>query len=422
MPAAGERGIEMTLGASESLPTPIAEDSPNGVVKPGKKPKDLREFGPKEEEPYYGNPENISEYIEKDYLEFKERKAVKSPIPNYPLAEETWEKHFVSDAAEIPVNAFRAFYFNDKNPKDVVHTEMVDHPGFNYADPNGAYGIDPYDFGAYYIGYLDFSEPASREINVDLSWADCRVIIDGKVVYASKEVPGTRAPGVYSHDSSGSSLFEFSPGRHKVEIEFVNNWHTIGFNVAFLEPYVAYTHEELISELKKTQNAEYWYAGVYESEDVGNDIHVTLKPSQKPVFLFLSSFNAVDWVFSDIKETNLKAVILPTGRSRGAVAGLPEQVAVYHLHDMPWTYKMMPECSMGQCDDAGFQNLIPFVLKLKPNFFTGFSSAYGAKELMIPSEVLDMQDYERIAKELLELQKKAEEEDPYDDRTTDVIF
>lgn len=101
---------------------------------------------------------------------------------DFPVAQPTWAERFVKPSDEIPTNAFKAFYFGGTVPNENPKTDVVEHPSVNYAWSD-FHGIRSEDFAAYWIGDFVFEENEIRDVTVSQSWAETRVVIDGREIY-----------------------------------------------------------------------------------------------------------------------------------------------------------------------------------------------------------------------------------------------
>ncbi|WP_413699957.1 hypothetical protein ACLKMH_21910 [Psychromonas sp. KJ10-10] len=119
----------------------------------------------------------------------------------------------------MPLNSFKAFYINTNNRKKLLLPATLNRHAIKYSYKD-LHDIDSNDFGAYWVGMFEFTEDQELQFNVHLSWASTRIIVDGFVVYEGGSK--TKVP------------YLFTKGRHKIEVEFTNNWHTTNFS-AILE-------------------------------------------------------------------------------------------------------------------------------------------------------------------------------------------
>lgn len=101
-------------------------------------------------------------------------------------------------------------------------------------------------------------------------------------------------------------------------MEFVNNWHTVGFDVKFSPRMERIDTNRVRAILSQYPGAEIWYAGVYESSNLDASIPILLKKIGKPVILILSSYESVTWDVSE-HDSNLKAVVVSSFKPRATV-------------------------------------------------------------------------------------------------------
>jgi len=190
----------------------------------------------------------------------------------------------LSVGSSVPVGKFTASYYDNTT---LIASEEVDRPSINY-NLSDFHGIDSNNFHAIWIGNIDVgSAPKLIDINFDVSWSDVTLTIDGTTVSSwsnsNKVIPYT-----------------FSPGIHSIEIEYFNNWFTTGFNTSFTTN-TMYTKDEaigLVSPLIDT-STKIVYVGAYESGDLYNNTTVNLASSSNKVFLFLTSYDSLDWVINN---------------------------------------------------------------------------------------------------------------------------
>lgn len=184
----------------------------------------------------------------------------------------------------IAVSPFSAKYYSGIR---LVASEEVPVPSIKYvwSDFNG---IESYDFNATWEGYIDVAQDSKTiDIEFSLSWSDVVLTIDDVVVSQWSNEPQTIP-------------YEFTRGRHSIKIQYANNWHTTNFKVAFKDN-PKYTISEMASTLPSLVDGStnVVYVGSYEALNLKNDIHVSLAGLAGPVFLFFTSYNAVNWVIDN---------------------------------------------------------------------------------------------------------------------------
>lgn len=182
------------------------------------------------------------------------------------------------------ISPFSAKYYSGIR---LVASEQVPVPSIKY-EWSDFKGIDSYNFNATWEGYIDVAQD-SKTINIEfsLSWSDVVLTIDGVVV------------SEWSNDRR-TIPHEFTRGRHSIKIQYANNWHTTNFKVAFKDN-EKYTVAEMASTLPALvdDSTRVIYVGGYQANNLQNNIHVSLEGVTGPVFLFFTSFNAVNWVIDN---------------------------------------------------------------------------------------------------------------------------
>ena len=196
------------------------------------------------------------------------------------------------NASDLSVGPFTASYYDNAT---FVASESVGRPSINYSYSN-FHAIDSLNFHAIWSGNIAVNAPKVIDINFDVSWSDVSLTIDGVNISS-----WSNSNRVIQH--------EFSPGVHEIVIEYFNHWHTTGFNVSFTTN-AMYTKTEsvsLIAPLVDT-NTQIIYVGAYESGDLHNNSTVTLESTASNVFLFLSSYDSMNWVIDNPHGINITGI------------------------------------------------------------------------------------------------------------------
>jgi hypothetical protein len=284
----------------------------------------------------------------------------------------SWGKRLDPRGA-IPNSGFKAFYFSGDNPGRVVFEENVDSIAIKYAWAE-FHHINSPQFGAYWVGKLKFSRPVTRQISVSQSWAKSRILIDGEIVFDESNDSRT-----FSHD--------FSKGEHVMEVEFINNWHTVEYKV---------TVDDRVDTIEDSQVSEYiadngkyppnlYYVGLYESASRDTSVNVTLPYTGKPVALWLTSYEAIDWniISSDQVSSVIVSSYAPGTRVRGThvsrVARIGRAMGVH-------SETRRCSCAGGtfHCEDEQDLEDVARALRSVTNMeLTGYAVKYSASELAI---------------------------------------
>ncbi len=211
---------------------------------------------------------------------------------NY-LDTETWWKTFNPNNFEIPTWEYKAYYFNTNEPTKVIATEKVKNIWLNYAF-NNFNNIKSEDFWAYYLWFIDFKDDETKKIQYSISWSNIRIIIDWKLVVTSKN-NGWEVP------------YYFTKWKHKIEVEYTNNWHTTGFNVTFKSDKQTSYNSTNIKDLI-TPDTKILYFWVYESGNRDNSIDVDLNYTNWPAIVVLTSYDPILWNLKNV-TSNIKAIV-----------------------------------------------------------------------------------------------------------------
>ena len=253
------------------------------------------------------------------------------------------------------VGPFNAAYYSGTT---LVTTESVARPSINYSYSD-FHGIDSQNFHAIWTGNIEvFDAPKTIDINFEVSWSDVSLLVDG-VNIASWS------------NSNRSFSHEFSPGVHVITIEYYNHWHTTGFDVSFTTN-TMYSKDEAKSLIAPQidNNTKVVYVGCYESADLYNNSTVTLNGTAGKVFLFLSSYSAVNWV---INNPNNVAITGIAYSSYSAVSTVTADNAIPTFEIAGFAY--------GYSDFSAPSADITYLIGRSPDYLNG---AYGLTEAIIP--------------------------------------
>lgn len=248
----------------------------------------------------------------------------------------TWAAKILADG-KIPDRGFLAAYFDRAQAAPVFHTEEVDSIAVKYAWDE-LHQIKSENFAAYWIGQIDIPEGGKRTLAVSQSWARSRIFIDGKLVFPHGSAAGfdsgfasNRRPvapsGSEVAGKSGEFTHYFAPGKHLIEVEFVNNWHTTEYKVTIGEVLAAPLNDsELRSALGKLEGEGIFYVGLYESDKRDTSVEVDLPRTGKPAIVWLDSYEGVDWSID--APDGVEAVVIAS-YSPGSRVVAPDGVKIF---------------------------------------------------------------------------------------------
>ena len=312
-------------------------------------------------------------------------------LDTFPLAENRWLERFAP--AEIPRDAFQSWYFDSTRPDVVVKSGVVPGVVVNYAwDQGDGFRVPSENFGGYWVGSVRAARDGEHVVAVSQSWADVRVILDGRKLPEEKEV-----------------RVWLDAGYHQLEIEFLNNWHTTDFAVNLLPAFREYSLGEARALLQPLEgSAEVWYAGVYESSNPDHSIRLALSAAAPTdVVLVLSSYSQVDWRLAADANVRLRALVLNSNEP-GTVVSLPGDVGVLvplRRAQMATTYTLETDChdvgaAVFHCEHIHeLRKLDDSVRRLTAQPVATFAGEYGAAALSLPARRLDAAERARLEQE-----------------------
>lgn len=299
---------------------------------------------------------------------------------DYPSVPATWGDRLNPDK-KAPMGRFSAYYLRSGNPAELISTDTVDEVSINYAWSD-LHGIKSEDFEGYWVGQFRYKKETPVYIAVDQSWSRTRVIVDRKLIYEGSS--NARVP------------FVFSPGTHMVEVEYVNNWHTTGMSVAFLEAAEPVARSELRGRLRAIapENSVVQYVGVYESGSQDNAISLDLSPSSVPVILVLNSYSAVRWVVNNPDRVDVRAVVysayspgsrIQLGKDNGRIPRILVEGGL-------GSYDASPRCNciggLFHCEGGSLASTVQGLAGLLGYPVSGFSGGYSPKTIAVPGIVV----------------------------------
>ncbi len=182
---------------------------------------------------------------------------------------------------------------------ELVQIESAPYPSINYSWRN-LYGIDAHNFHGVWEGSIEvFSPLTTVNMNFSVSWSDVKLYLDDELIHDWRN---------YDKDVQ----LTLSQGVHNIRVEHHNHWHTAGFNVSFIQyPQLSVADAASFGdiELLTTEDTKIVYVSGYEANTRYNEAAITIPEYDGSVILFLSSYNAINWVLNNPNNTDIAAVI-----------------------------------------------------------------------------------------------------------------
>ncbi len=318
----------------------------------------------------------------------------------FPKAKKTFAELMNLEGA-LPSSGFFAYYFRMSEPNKVVFREKVKDIAINYAGYD-FHGIDSRDFGGYWVGEINFDRPTVQNVSVDLSWSSARIMIDKRIIYDGK-------------NNSRTIPVAFSAGKHLVEVEYSNGWHTTEFAVSFTDKKKMLSSGDIKKYFRENKmllgDFDVFYAGAYESDNKDLTLPLNILPNKKPIVLVLSSYSMVKWVINNPHRVEIKVILLGSYDTGTEVRGVDKSTKLLYAKGQIGGYQLNVKCECRpdgdfHCSAGSIQNYISRLMGHKLN---GFSGKYDAKAFDIPDKVLNdqLRDTLELEDEKIKKQRQA---------------
>ena len=217
-----------------------------------------------------------------------------------------------SPTARLEMGVFTAEYFNTRiSMNEPVYVEQVDRPSIQSAWAR-FHNIDSEDFYVVWTGSITATDAADIEVIADFSWSDVRVYIDEIEVLRGSE----------------QAEIQVTQGTHHVRVEYRNHWHTIGFNLR-----IDTIHSTPTMTPQNIENSLVSVVSLYESDEVYNQVHLTISEGTEPLFLVLASHSGVNWVIENRTGREIKGILLSGYSLASTIEGISTAVPTYRLND-----------------------------------------------------------------------------------------
>jgi hypothetical protein len=296
----------------------------------------------------------------------------------------TWGKT-LNPTGKIPSKGFNAYYINTTKASSIVSSQTVKNISIDYAWDE-FHGIRSQDFGAYWVGDLYLSSNEVKRIKINQGRSKTRIIIDGHIIYEGGD--------------KSDFLINFKSGAHRIEVEYINNWHTTEFSLElldYLQQYLSISetkdilHENIIGQYTSH------FVGVYESSSSNRPITVQIDKASKslePLVLFLSSYETVRWNISNPFDVNILAVVYSSTKPGTTVTGEIDDSILLPIKGSLGSYSTDQKCSCSggshfHCQGKSILTTKKAVESLISFKLTGFTGKYSAKSLRVPEIIID---------------------------------
>lgn len=279
-----------------------------------------------------------------------------------------------SEAEKYPVNSFiETLVVEDKN-NTVTKTQVVKEPTFVGTFIKGNWK-----------GYFDVSTKTDKSFKISQQGIRAELIIDGR--------------SVWQGDNSREKIYQhtFAPGRHEVMfVAYPEESRPVKFNVAITDNAKDLQYYELAAHLKKLGDFDSFYCGVQKSTSPDQPVDVILKETEKPVVLFLTSYQHATWNFNNCNTSKLAAVVTSAKNASGSIKNLPPHIPIYHFFNLANTTNFIPVQGKRLNIKNTFKSAALQILAITGKLPVGFTGAKQAAAIKVPGIVLDREKYQQV--------------------------
>lgn len=300
----------------------------------------------------------------------------------YKKEQSEFGKKYKQNLKPLKDNKFSVVYLDQSKQNPVVETEIVDRPVMNYAWSDFE-NIRSEDFAAYYFGSFNFEKTTVKEISVSQSWAETKIYIDEFLVFDGK-------------NNNQTFVYEFTPGTHTIEVEYQNNWHTVGFSVQILDTTQTYNLQESADLVNKNlSDYNLFYVGAYESNDRNGKITLNITDQNKPVVLLISSYEPINWEIIGSGTSQIKYIIYNSYLPRSSFSGNTKDIKFLAISDkdLPYEYQITADCESRDCQDNGLVKIHSKIKSIFNKEISGFSGSYNPTYLNVPEQTISSDDW-----------------------------
>lgn len=304
-----------------------------------------------------------------------------SRLAAYPLATRSWGDIY-NPGGSIPAHGFAAWYIDTRQPQQPVATAEEARIALNFAYSD-SHGIPSESFAAYWAGKIPVVQKGHYRLKADIGWAQMRVLLDRHIIAESREPNRTELP----------PALELDAGKHLLEVEYSNHWHTAQFQLALAPDVPVYGSEDLaaaIAALHLPPATVTHVVALYQSAAADRRVRVQAPTGDTPYILVLNSYDPVNW------ELQGRAPVLVVHDDRGSLRGMggaPQLVWRSRFshnaasEDLPGP----PECTCHirernlKCEGDVTPGLVGKIKQLTGYPLAGFSGAYSnTDDALIP--------------------------------------
>lgn len=298
----------------------------------------------------------------------------------------------------IPINSFITYYSNIETETDAVYSEVTNEINLK---TNGKFQkINSNLINTYWIGYIKVKKNEKRTISISQNSSKIKMLIDNEEVF--------------NGSNSKELNVSLKKGLHKIEIKFFSISSTIRLNINLDENK---KHEiygkKLVNFFNKVAHIDYEPVVVSINESNRDDykIDIYLKKFSKPIVLFLSSYESVEWNIFNPENNKIFAIVYSSGYISSVFGDIKNTLLIKSNIKFPPKIKKKSSCHNHVFNISGsnIYEVQKKIYEITSKNLTNFTGDYRSSEIIVPMLIVDDKLINETKKNMNDIQNKLEE-------------
>lgn len=295
---------------------------------------------------------------------------------------------------KVPTSGYKMTYYDKKSQKMILSRKT------DYSSLQGMREIATIkaeDFMAKWERDVHVDKDEELYFEIDNGWSEVKILVDDKVIYNQTEKPANGVKQIKHY---------FKKGVHRVEIRFINGWHTVDLYVALKRDFKKFTLDETKKELASfiMEKTKIYYAAIESTKDENNRLVISMKENNAPVVLFLNINESIHVEIDNNVKQNIKAIVYYAKKAGTVTLKNPaSDIKIIALNDKLSYLPGLPMCEENKKTKEescryvyGIDFLNKDIQKFTGKNVDGVSVEKLNSHITIPSIVMDEQQYRNI--------------------------
>lgn len=295
---------------------------------------------------------------------------------------------------KVPTHVYKVTYY-DKKAQKMILSQKTDYSSLQGVREIATIKAEEFMAKWERDVYVDQDEELYFEI--DNGWSEVKILVDGKVIYNQTEKP---VNGIKQIKHS------FKKGVHRVEIRFINGWHTVDLYVALKRDIKKFTLDEAKKELAGliTDKTKIYYAAIESTRDENKRLTISVKGDNAPAVLFLNLNESMHVEIDNTAKQNIKAIVYYAKKAGTVTLKNPaSDIKIIALNNKFSYLAGLPMCGKSKKTKEetcryvyGIDFLNKDIQKFTGKNVDGVSVEKLNSQITVPNVVMDEQQYRNI--------------------------